>query len=147
MEFCRDLRHQKTMSHSLGYRAALFFRRMVGVRVLRDPSRVSRLGFVSAPMSVNGGQPNFAQCLAVSWAGTLYIRFFLGGGLLPAAKSTLRPNLPFCYMAALLHGTGAVGGSLSKFAAWYKEWNYGTFAEGATYIRQGGHHVGHRPTF
>jgi len=34
-----------------------------------------------------------------------------------------------------------------KFAAWYKEWNYGTFAEGAIYIRQGGCHVGHRPTF
>jgi len=34
-----------------------------------------------------------------------------------------------------------------KFAAWYKEWNYGTFAAGTTYIQQGGHHVGHRPTF
>jgi len=34
-----------------------------------------------------------------------------------------------------------------KFAAWLKEWNYGTFAEGATYIQLGGHHVGHRPTF
>jgi len=111
--------------------------------VLRDPSRVSRLGFVTAPTSVNGGQPNFGQCLAVSWAGTLYIRFFLGGGLLPAAKSTLRPSLPFCYMAALLHGTRAA----KVFGVVYKEWNFGTFAEGATYIRQGGHHVGHRPTF
>jgi len=27
--------------------------------------------------------------------------------------------------------------------AWYKEWNYETFAEGATYIQLGGHHVGH----
>jgi len=27
--------------------------------------RVSRLGFVVAPMSLNGGQPNFARCLAV----------------------------------------------------------------------------------
>ena len=34
-----------------------------------------------------------------------------------------------------------------NFAAWYREWNYGTFAEGATYIRLGGHHVRHRPTF
>jgi len=32
-------------------------------------------------------------------------------------------------------------------AAWYKEWNYWSFAEGATYIRLGGHHVGHLPTF
>ena len=30
---------------------------------------------------------------------------------------------------------------------WYREWNYGTFADGATYIRLGGHHVWHRPTF
>jgi len=29
----------------------------------------------------------------------------------------------------------------------YKEWNYGTFAEGATYIRLGGHLVGRRRTF
>ena len=34
-----------------------------------------------------------------------------------------------------------------KFAACYREWNYGTFAKGATYIWLGGHHVGHRPTF
>ena len=48
-------------------------------------------------------------------------------------------------LAALLHGTRPVG--VSQTAAWYKEWNYGTFAEGATYIRLGGHHAGHRPTF
>ena len=39
-----------------------------------------------------GGQPNFARYLAVSWAGTLYIHF-LGllppNGILPAAKFTL----------------------------------------------------------
>jgi len=34
-----------------------------------------------------------------------------------------------------------------KFAVCHKEWNYGTFAEGATYIRHDGHHVGQRPTF
>jgi len=34
-----------------------------------------------------------------------------------------------------------------KFAACYMEWNYGTFTEGDTYIRLGGHHVGHCPTF
>ena len=30
---------------------------------------VSRLGSVTASTSHNGGQPNFARCLAVSWAG------------------------------------------------------------------------------
>jgi len=49
-------------------------------------------------------------------------------------------------LAALLHGTPAPR-SQPNFAAWYKEWNYGTFEEGATYIPLGGHHVGHRPTF
>ena len=34
--------------------------------------RVSRLGFVTAAASLNGSQPNFARCFAVSWAGTLY---------------------------------------------------------------------------
>ena len=37
--------------------------------------RVSRLGFITAPTSLNEGQQNFAGCLAVSWAGTLYIHF------------------------------------------------------------------------
>jgi len=40
-------------------------------------------------------------------------------------------------LAALLHGSGRE----PNFVAWYKEWNYITFAEGATYIRLGGHHV------
>jgi len=35
--------------------------------------RVSRLGFGTAPTSLNGGQPNFARCLAVSWADTLCV--------------------------------------------------------------------------
>ena len=58
--------------------------------------RLSRLGFVTAVTSLNGSQPNFARCLAVSWAGTLYIHF---GGccpryvILPGAIFTLRPSL------------------------------------------------------
>jgi len=35
--------------------------------------RVSRLAFATATTSLNGGQPNFARCLADSWAGTLHI--------------------------------------------------------------------------
>ena len=37
--------------------------------------RVPRLGFVTEPTSVTGGQPNFARCLAISWAATLYMHF------------------------------------------------------------------------
>ena len=43
----------------------------------------------------------------------------------------------FCVLAALLHGTLVVGVSQT-----FRRWT-----EGATYIRQGGHHVGHWPTF
>ena len=34
-------------------------------------------------------------------------------------------------------------GRQPNFVAWHKEWNYQTFTEGTTYIRQGGHHVAH----
>ena len=43
----------------------------------------------------------------------------------------------FRVLAALLHGTLVVGVSQTLWRS----------AEGAAYIRQGGHHVGHRPTF
>jgi len=39
---------------------------------------------------------------------------------------TLHPSLAFLILAALLHGTQAVG--MSQTASWYKEWNYGTSA-------------------
>jgi len=50
-------------------------------------------------------------------------------------------------LAALLHGMPAA--AVSQTLRRGMECNYGTFAaaEGAAYIRQGGHHVGHRPTF
>jgi len=72
--------------------------------------RVSRVGFVTAAMSLTGGQPNFAQCLAVSWAGTLYIHFW---GLLPLTEFCLEQNSLYIQvlrspiLAALLHGTPA----------------------------------------
>ena len=67
---------------------------------LRHPSkfqRVSRLAFVTAATSLTGGQPNFARCLTVSWAGTLlnFCGILLPNGILPGAKFTLRPTLAF----------------------------------------------------
>ena len=80
---------------------------------------------------------------------TLYIHFrgvLPSDGILPDAKFTLRPSLAFSYIVSVTvrHSSS---GRQPNFAAWYKEWNYGTLAEGATYIWLGGHHVGHRPTF
>jgi len=72
--------------------------------------RVSCLAFVTAVTLLTGGQPNFARCLAISWAGILYIHFW---GLLPhdeilPVKNSLYVQvLRSPILAALLHGTPA----------------------------------------
>jgi len=67
-----------------------------------------------------------------------YCRAIAPNWILSGAKFTLRPSLAFSsILAGLLHSTRAVGVSQTLRC----------LAEGATYIRQGGHHVGHRPTF
>jgi len=71
------------------------------------------------------------------WSGT---EFFL------RAKFTLRPSLAFSYIGSVTSRHSS-SGPQRHFSASYKEWNYGTFADGATYIRLGGHHVRQRPTF
>jgi len=74
--------------------------------------RVSRLGFLTAPTSLNGRQPNFAWSLAISWTGTLCIHFL---GLLPPTDYCQVQNslciqvLHSPILAALLHGSRAVG--------------------------------------
>ena len=119
---------------------------------LGHPSKfqlLSRIGFVTAATSLTGGQPNFARCLAVSWTATLYIHFrgiLPLNGILPGAKFTLRTSLAFSYIGSITARQSS-SGRQPNFAAWYKEWNYWTFADGATYIRLGGHHIGHRPIF
>jgi len=74
--------------------------------------RVLRVGFITAPTSLNGRKPNFARCLAISWAGTLYI--FLGGSCLLRefcqVQNSLCVQVLHCLvLAALLHGTWAMG--------------------------------------
>jgi len=64
----------------------------------------------------------------------------------PGAKCMLRPSLEFSYIGSVTAWHSS-SGRQPNFAAWYKEWNSGTFTEGATYIRLGSHHVGNRPTF
>ena len=74
--------------------------------------RVSRIGFVNAATSLIGGQPNFARCLAVSSAATLYIDF---RGLLPLTEFCHVQNSLYVQvmrspiLAALMHGTPAAG--------------------------------------
>jgi len=67
-------------------------------------------------------------------------------GIFPCAKFTMRPSPAFSYIVSVT-ARHAGSGRKPNFAAWYREWNHGNFAEGAAYIRYGGHHLGHRPTF
>jgi len=74
-------------------------------------SLVSCLAFVTAVTSLTGGQPNFARCLAVSWAGTPYIFF---RRLLPVTEFCLVQNSLYVQvlrstLEALLHGIPAAG--------------------------------------
>ena len=113
------------------------------VAAVTKPRRETR--FITALTSLIGVQPNFARCLAVSWAGTLYIHFrrlLPPNRILPGAILTLRPSLAFSYIGSVTARHSSCGRQLN-LAAWYKEWNCGTVAEGATYIRLGGHHLGH----
>jgi len=115
------------------------------------------LGFVTAPTSLSRAQPNFAQCLAVSWGGTLYIYIYIFGGCCPIKEFCQVQNslcvqvLRSPILAALLHGTWAVGVSqtlqrgtrngimeLSLLIIFNRECHL---------CSEGGHCVGNRPTF
>jgi len=97
----------------------------IGPGVWDAPSklqRVSRLAFVTAAMSLTGGQPNFARCLAVSWASALYYIHFWGilprDGILPGAKLTLRASLAFSYIGSVSARHSSSCGLQLNFAAW-----------------------------
>jgi len=66
-----------------------------------------------------------------------FLGLLLPDGILPGAKFTLHPSLAFSYIGSV---TALQRRGQPKFAAWYKECSYGTFAEGTTYIQLGGHH-------
>ena len=87
----------------------------IGQGVLGHPSKfqwVSRLAFITAATLRTRSKPYFARCLAVSWAGTLYIHF---RGLLPLTEfcpvqsSLYVQVLHSLLLAALLHSTPAAG--------------------------------------
>ena len=127
--------------------------RLISVLELGNPANFNRFRFLASLLqqstSFTGRLPNFARCLTASWASTLCIHFqqlLDRDGILPGANFSLRPSLAFSYIGNITawHSTS---GRHPNFAAWYTEQNYGTFADGATRIRLGGHHVGHAPTF
>jgi len=88
---------------------------------------LSCLGFVTAVISLTGGQPNFARCLAISWAGILvhYIYIF-GGSLLLAEFCQVQKLLciqVLCsfILVVLLQGTPAAGSA--KLCGVVQGWN------------------------
>ena len=68
---------------------------------LGHPSKFQQ---VTAPTLLNRSHPDFARCLAICWAGTVYIHFrelLSPDGILPGAKFTLHPSLEFLYFGSV----------------------------------------------
>jgi len=107
--------------------------------------RVSRLG--SLVQRHRSWEAN--QTLHDVWPSpglVYYIHFpglLLPNGMLPGAKFTLRRSLAFSYIGSVT-APHSSSGRPRNFAAWCREWNYGTFADGVTDSRLGGHYVRHR---
>jgi len=83
-------------------------------------------------------------------AGLVTIYTFPGAfapkAILRAAKFTLRPSLALPYIGSVTALEQWASTKLCSVVQGMELRNTGG-AEGATCIRQGGHHVGHRPTF
>ena len=98
-------------------------------------------------------QPNFARCMAVSWAATSYTGYTFSVALAPwrnIATCKIHFTSKSCvvlywqrYCTALQQTASA------KICAVVQGMELPNFRRGpgATYIPLGGHHVGHRPTF
>jgi len=88
---------------------------------MRHPSKFQRVScrFITAATSLNRSEPNFARCLVVSWAGTLYIHYpglLPHNGILPGAKFTLRPSLALSYIGSVT-ARHSSSGCQTNFAA------------------------------
>jgi len=110
---------------------------------------VSHISFVSAAASLTAVN----QTLHDVWPSPGLVHYmYILWGFCPVTEfchvqNSLCVQLLGSPLLAALLARHSSSGHHGKFAALYKEWNYGSFADGATCIQQGGHHVGHRPTF
>ena len=117
-----DITHL-TLGMLLHYSRKLKIQILVGLGHRSKFQRVLRLGFVTAPTSFNGRQPNFARCLVISLAATLYIHFW---GSCPLTEfcqmqhSHCVQSLAFSYIGSV---TARYSSSVRQpdFAACYKE--------------------------
>jgi len=104
--------------------------------------RVSRLGFVTAASDVAHRRPT-KRCTVFDRILALYtIYTFLGAlsphEILPCAKFILLTSKSCVLVYWQRYCTALAAGVSQTLRRW---------AESATYIRQGGHHVGHWPAF
>ena len=80
--------------------------------------------------------PEANQTLHDVWPSPVLVHFVY---TFSGAKFTLRTSLAFSCIGSVT-ARHSSSGRQRYFALWYKEWNYGTFANGATYVRLSGHH-------
>ena len=96
--------------------------------------------------------PDANQTLYDVWpsAGLVHYYIYVFGGSCPLTEfCQVQSSLALSCIGSIT-ARHSSSGRQPNFTAWYvhyMEWNYGTFAEGATYIWLGGYHVGHWPTF
>ena len=117
-------------------------------RVCGIPANFNRFRFLASLLLLRPS-PEVNQTLHDAWPspGLVFLGLWPPNGILHVrCKIHFGLSLTFFYIGSVTARHSSSGREPS-FAAWYKEWNYGTFIQSATYIRQGGHHVGHRPTF
>jgi len=93
--------------------------------------RVLRLGFVTAATSLINGQSKF--CTMSGGLLVWYMMYAFSWVLAPWRNFSrckihfIRPSLAFCYIGSVT-ARHSSSGRQPNFAAWYNEWNYGTFA-------------------
>jgi len=96
-------------------------------RLLPSTQIITIYYYYSAPTSLNGGQPHFARCLAVSWAGTRYIHFqglLPPNRILPCAKFTFRPSLAFSYICSITAWHSSIGRGRQPNFAVFSRWHH-----------------------
>jgi len=98
--------------------------------------------------------PQANQTLHDAWPSPVLVHYiYIFGGSwplteLPGAKFTLRPSLALSYIGSVTaqHSSSGVS-KLCRVVQGMKLWNFRRGRHLYSYTRQGGHHVGHRPTF
>jgi len=123
----------------------------IGLPVWGTPANFNwfcRLGFITPAMLLTGGLSNctmFGRLLGWYTICTFLVAFAAWRNF---AMCKIHFASKSCVLVYWKHYCTALQQRASaKLCGMVQGMELGTFAEGATYIRLGGHHVGHRPTF